>query len=150
MSNAKVFRMRILAADFNKEIVDVMIEAASAEGATLGAVTAGTTRVPGCYELPFVANLALKRADCDFLVVLGYIERGETLHGEVMGQVVSRLLLELSLKYDRPIGIGIIGPGATLEQALARRDGHARAAVRAALACLRVSGELDTPGPRGQ
>ena len=150
MSDSKPVRMRIVAADFNKEIIDVMIDAAAAEGTKLGIVTAGTVRVPGCYELPFVANQALKRADCDLLVALGYIERGETLHGEVMGHVVSRLLVELSLEYEKPIGIGIIGPGATLEQARARRDGHARAAVRAALACLRVPGELDAAATRSK
>ena len=56
----------------------------------------------------------------DGLVVLGYIERGETLHGEVMGHVVHTALVQLQLKYRKPVGIGIIGPGATAEQAQAQ------------------------------
>jgi 6,7-dimethyl-8-ribityllumazine synthase len=106
--------------------------------------------VPGCYELPFVANLAFQRSDCDFLVAVGYIERGETLHGEVMGHVVSRALVDLSLKHEKPIGLGIIGPGATLDQANKRKEEYARAAVRAALACLSLhSGPSVGSGQRG-
>src|SRR5262245_48757716 len=144
MKAAKKLKVRILAADFNKEIVDAMTDAAEAEAEKLGLSVTGTTRVPGSYELPFGASLLLARRDCELLVVLGYIERGDTLHGEVMGHVVSRLLLELGLKHKKPIGLGIIGPGATLEQARERREGHARAAVRAALACANVAQALTT------
>jgi 6,7-dimethyl-8-ribityllumazine synthase len=94
---------------------------------------ARTERVTGCYEVPLAAKRLIARQDVDALVVLGYIEKGETLHGVVMGHVVHSALMELSLAHDKPIGLGIIGPGATLAQAEERKDGYARAAVRAAL-----------------
>ena len=81
-----------------------------------------------------VAALQIAReSDVDCLVVLGYIERGETQHGEVMGHVVHQTLVDLELKYRKPVGIGIIGPGASLAQAENRKAGYARAAVRAAV-----------------
>ena len=92
--------------------------------------------VPGCYEVPLLASKLIARADVDALVVLGYIERGETLHGEVMGHVVHRSLMDMSIAHGKPVGLGIIGPGATSEQAEVRQDGYARAAVKAALAAL--------------
>ena len=79
------------------------------------------------------------------LVVLGYIERGETLHGEVMGHVVHAALVQLQLSHRKPIGLGIIGPGATAEQAEARKVSSARAAVHAALRCREVLSSLTTP-----
>jgi len=53
----------------------------------------------------------------DAIVVLGYIEKGETKNGELMGHVVVKTIKDLELRYNKPIGIGIIGPGATHEQA---------------------------------
>jgi 6,7-dimethyl-8-ribityllumazine synthase len=135
-------RLAILVAEFNRSIIDVMVASAEDEAKHAGAQIVATARVPGSYELPFVLARALAREDVDAAVVLGYIERGETLHGEVMGQVVHRAFVELSLQHRKPVGVGIIGPGATLEQAQARRDPYARAAVRAALAAKSAHDQL--------
>jgi 6,7-dimethyl-8-ribityllumazine synthase len=131
-------RCVIIAADFNHEIVDTMIDEASREAADAGAEVLGVLRVPGSYELPLIADIQLARADVDFIVILGFIERGETQHGEVMGHVVQRAFVESQLKYRKPAGIGIIGPGATLEQARKRKVEYARAAVRAAVHSCRL------------
>jgi 6,7-dimethyl-8-ribityllumazine synthase len=126
-------RCVILAAEFAQAIVDVMIAQASEEIAASGAELANVVRVSGAYELPLIAESLLARPDIDVLVVLGFIERGQTQHGEVMGHVVHQSLIELQLKHRKPVGIGIIGPGATIEQAEQRKVEYARAAVRAAI-----------------
>jgi 6,7-dimethyl-8-ribityllumazine synthase len=128
-----VLSVAIVAADFHRTLTDSMLAAAADEAARAGARIVLTVRVPGCYEAPLVAEHVLRRRDVDALVVLGCIERGETLHGEVMGQVVHRALVEASLRHDKPVGLGIIGPGATPKQAEARKDTSPRAAVRAVL-----------------
>src|SRR5262245_61270051 len=132
-------RVAVVAADFNQAIVGPMIETAEAELRHAKATVTGIYRVSGCYEAPLIANALLASAGIDALIVLGYIEQGETLHGEVMGHVVHAALVDLQLKYNKPIGLGIIGPGATLDQAEVRKVRSARSAVRAALenlACL--------------
>ena len=126
----------ILAADFHTALTESMLEAAADEAGRAGARIVLTTRVPGCYETPLIAEHMLQRRDVAALVVLGCIERGETLHGEVMGHVVHRALVEASLRHDKPVGLGIIGPGATPKQAEARKDASARAAVRAVVRAL--------------
>lgn len=123
----------ILAAEFARSIVDVMIDEATKEAAAGGAEVAKVVHVPGAYETPLLADALLTDPGIDFLVVLGFIERGETQHGEVMGHVVHAALIGLQLKHKKPLGIGIIGPGATTEQAEKRKVDYARAAVRAAL-----------------
>jgi 6,7-dimethyl-8-ribityllumazine synthase len=136
--NPKRRRIVIVAAEFNKELVDVMIETAQNELKEAGAETVRVVRVPGSYEVPLLADLHLAKEDVDAVVVLGYIERGETLHGEVMGHVVHSALMQLQLKWHKPIGMGIIGPGATVEQAQQRKVSSARAAVHAALKCCEL------------
>ena len=106
-------RVAILAAAFNEQIVGPMIGAAADEVRRRGGEVVKSVRVPGAYELPLPAKRLLADPDVDLLVVLGFIERGETLHGEVMGHAVHHALLDLELAHDKPIGLGIIGPGAT-------------------------------------
>src|SRR5262245_30711766 len=135
-------RLALLAADFNEALVAVMIRAAQQEVEALGATVVRVVRVPGCYEVPLLADLLLGDPATDVLVVLGYIEKGETLHGEVMGHVVHASLVRSQLAHKKPVGIGIIGPGATPEQAEARKESYARSAVRAALTSLQTYREL--------
>ena len=131
-------RIVIVAAEFNKELVDRMVETAHAESNDAGAVVIRIVRVSGCYEIPLIADSEMAHEGTDALVVLGYIERGETLHGEVMGHVVQHALVQLQLKYHKPIGTGIIGPGATAEQAEVRKDEAARRS-KGGLAKLRIA-----------
>lgn len=146
---ASAARVAIVAADFNRQIVDPMIDAATAELSAAGAAVSRLVRVTGSYEAPLIVDALLARGGIDAVVVLGYIEKGETLHGEVMGHVVHAALVELQLRHQRPVGIGIIGPGATLPQAEARKDGSARSAVRAVLRNIAILRELnELAGPQ--
>jgi 6,7-dimethyl-8-ribityllumazine synthase len=127
-------RLAVVAAEFNRPLVDVMIASALDEAKKNGArVVVEPLRVPGCYETPLVVSRVIARNRIDAVIVLGYIERGETQHGEVMGHVVHAALVKLAIRHGKPVGIGIIGPGATKEQADERKEAYARAAVRAAL-----------------
>jgi 6,7-dimethyl-8-ribityllumazine synthase len=121
----------VIAAEFNKPLIDGMIDITLEELKANGLPFKRLLRVPGCYEMPLVADFELASPDVFGLIVLGYIERGETLHGEVMGHVVSRSLVELQLTVKKPIGIGIIGPGATPAQAQVRQVACAKSAVYA-------------------
>ncbi len=127
----------IIAADFNKAVVGPMIDAALITVKTLKCEIGPVISVPGCVEVPLILDAVLQRREVDAVAVLGYIERGETLHGEVMGHVVYKAMTDLSLMYGKPVGLGIIGPGATLEQAKARNVQYAKAAVEAAVRSLK-------------
>lgn len=134
IKRSKSVRVGIVAGEFNEEIATRMVEAAQDEVALHGARIETVVRVPGVYEIPLAAQMMLKEPVVDMIVALGFIEKGETLHGAVMGQVVHTTLVSLELAHEKPVGMGIIGPGATLAQAKTRADHYARQAVRAALA----------------
>ena len=128
----------IVLAEFHADVAEAMLEAASATVVEEGGRVARVIRVPGSYETPLAAKKLLADPSISLVVVLGYIHRGETLHGEVMGHVVHKALIDLELQYGKPVGLGIIGPGATDEQAHARKIDYARAAARAAFRLYRA------------
>jgi len=138
MTKPKPIKAIIITADFHKDISRFMVKTAQQELANNHAEVLGTIHVPGSYEIPLVAQTVLKKYKPDILVTLGYIEKGHTLHGEVMGHVIMNQLVSLQLKYQTPIGLGIIGPGATLTQARQRQKPVATAAVKAALAVFKT------------
>ncbi len=127
-------KISFVAARFSPSITDKMVESAIDEATKHDAEVVRVVRVAGSYEMPLAMKKVMSKGDSDAVVALTYIERGETLHGEIMGHIVHGELVKMSLEHNVPLGIGIIGPGATMEQALPRWDSYARAAVRAALA----------------
>lgn len=125
----------IIAAEFHKDIIEKMVEAAKLELKTQGREVL-VKRVVGCYETPLLADKVIGLSSTEAVVVLGFIEKGETQHGDVMGHVVHKALVDLQLKHGKPIGIGIIGPGATEKQARLRAEPYARGAAKAVLQSL--------------
>ena len=72
-------------------------------------------------------------ANYDAAICLGIIEKGETLHGSAMGNAVIKSVVDLQLTHNKPIGLGIIGPGAEAHHIEPRLEPHARAAVNAVI-----------------
>ena len=140
--DARKGRFVIIAAEFNKPLIDAMVVTAESELQKAQVELVRTIRVSGSYEVPLIAEVTLSMETVDALIVLGYIERGETLHGEVMGHVVHSALVEMQIRHRKPIGIGIIGPGATEQQAQERKVGSAVAAVRATIRSYELLREL--------
>jgi 6,7-dimethyl-8-ribityllumazine synthase len=132
----------IIVGDFHTDIAEHMVTAAQTELKSAGVPSVETITVAGSYELPLVADMVLENKKPDIVVALGYIEKGETLHGEVMGHVVYKKLLDLQLNYRTPIGLGLIGPGATRQQADARVTATATGAAQAALRTYATLQEL--------
>lgn len=114
----------------------IMREAAREAAARLNLTIACDITVPGSMEKPLAARRLLARPDITGLCVFGVIERGETGHGLVMGQAVIKSLIELQLAFDKPMGIGILGPDILPEQIPPRLKPYAIAAVEALAAML--------------
>jgi len=129
-------QVAIVLGSFHSDEMEVMLAAAKDEFEAKGLAMHSVVRVPGAYEKPLAAKRLLLRKEVAGVVVLGIIERGETAHGRVMGQSVSDALIRLQLEFMRPIGIGIIGPGAEPSHVERRLESYARAAVAAVSAML--------------
>ena len=121
----------IVAGSYHKESVEMMVEKSRKIAADNDLIVEEVSWVPGSMEVPLQIKRLFLRDSIDGAVVLGIIENGETKHGLVMGQAVTKALIDLQLASMKPIGFGIIGPGAKPEQIETRLLPYAEKAVLA-------------------
>ena len=105
----------IVAGSYHKESVERMVEKAREVASDNNLIVEEVSWVPGSMEVPLQIKRLFLRESIEGAVVLGIIENGETKHGLVMGKAVIDSLLNLQLASMKPIGFGIIGPGAKPE-----------------------------------
>jgi 6,7-dimethyl-8-ribityllumazine synthase len=123
----------IVAARFNGEVTNLLLESALAEleRADVPPELVTVMAVPGAFELPLGAMALAKTRRYAAIVALGCVIRGETAHFEyVAGEAASGLQLA-ALETGVPVAFGVLTVD-TLEQAKARTDKGAEA-VRTAL-----------------
>ena len=87
--------------------------------------------VPGAMEVPLAISRVINNPEIHGAACLGIIEKGSTQHGLAMGQAVLSSIIDLQVESGKPIGLGIIGPGAEPEHIEPRLEPHARAAISA-------------------
>src|SRR3989338_10051117 len=133
----KNIRLGLVVSYFNREITSNMEKNAENAAKQLNAVIIKNFHVPGVFEIPFAANKLLKNKKIGAVAVLGAVIRGETYHDVVIVNAVAPKLIELSLKYNKPIGFGIIGPRVTWQQAEKRAAEYAKRAVEAAVGMMK-------------
>lgn len=102
--------------------------------------------VSGCYDMPLIINELLKRRDVDVVITLGAIIKGETRHDELIANSVAKSFIDLSLKYCKPVILGISGPDITLQQARDRVEIISSRTVLAAINMTRRLKKLKTHG----
>jgi 6,7-dimethyl-8-ribityllumazine synthase len=125
-------KLGFVVAEFNRDIT-YMMEIEAREHATfLGAEVADTTYVPGAYDMPLAIKRMLQNEDIDAVVTIGCVIEGATQHDEIVVQHAARKIIDLSLEYDKPVALGISGPGMTRMEATERID-YARRAVESAV-----------------
>ena len=102
----------IVAGSYHKNHIEKMVDEARAVALDNDLIVEEVKWVPGSMEMPLQIKRLFLRESIDGAIVLGIIENGETEHGLVMGQAVIKSLIDLQLASMKPIGFGIIGPGA--------------------------------------
>ena len=138
-SNSK--SIAIVVADFNDDITGRMLAQAESEAKKAGANIVKVVHVPGAYDLPLIVATLLEREDVEAVVALGAVVRGETDHDKVVVEVCAKQLSDLAIESNKPVGMGIIGPGATHAQAQARAEEYAKRAIQAAVRLIEAQQE---------
>ena len=108
--DATGLRVVIVAARFNAEIVDVLVEGAVGCLDDLGADpdAVSVVRVPGAFELPVVAQRAAMDPSVDGVVALGAVVRGGTPHFDYVCQGATIGLEAAARAADTPIAFGLL------------------------------------------
>ena len=121
-------RIGAVVSEFNYDITMTMLERAKEHAQFLGAEISQIVKVPGVFDMGLAIKKLLEKKDIDGVVALGAVIEGETEHDDIVIQHASRKIADLSVEYNKPIGLGISGPGMTRLQAEDRID-RAKAAV---------------------
>jgi 6,7-dimethyl-8-ribityllumazine synthase len=126
-------QLAIVVSEFNSKITLHMLEKAKEQAKRLGAQVSFVVYVPGAFDMPLAVEKLLKKRGVDAVVTLGAVIKGDTRHDDIVAENASRLIADLSLKYAKPVALGITGPGMTAEQARERQDIVPARAVNAAV-----------------
>ncbi len=110
----------IVASEFNYDITYAMVELAKEHADFLGAKVTKVLKVPGTFDMPLGVKSLLEDNAIDGVVTLGAVIEGETEHDEIIMQHAARKMVDLSLEYNKPVALGISGPG------MSRLEAHTR------------------------
>ncbi len=124
-------KIAIVCGSFHEKEIKKMLEFARDEASNLGLEISDLVWVPGAMEVPLAIDRLLSKEEIVGAACLGIIEKGHTQHGLAMGQAVIKSIIELQLVHEKPVGLGIIGPGAEEHHIEPRLEPHARAAISA-------------------
>ena len=136
-------RLAIVVAEFNQEITNKMLNTAKNHAKNLNIHIKKIIHVPGTFDMPLIVDKLLQSEQIDAVVTLGAVIKGETGHDLVIANNTARLLSDISLKYQKPVTLGITGPDMTVKQAKDRVIAAPKMAVEAAYKMVTGLRELD-------
>ena len=114
-------KIAIVASEFNRHITD-MLYTASVQTLLDRGVRAENIFVywvPGAFEIPLTCKKIFDKGNCDGIITLGAVIRGETPHFDHVAGNYVRGILRVSIDHGKPIIFGVLTTD-TVEQALAR------------------------------
>lgn len=129
----------IVVSEFNEDVTSRMLAIAKEKADLMKLKISYICMVPGAYDMPIIVDSLLQKKDVDAVVTLGAIIKGQTKHDEVISHAAAQALTNLSLKYQKPVSLGISGPGMQERHAYARIRPVAERAVEAV---VKISDEL--------
>lgn len=127
-------KIGIVAAQFNNDIVDPLLQNTLGELKRLKVVEIKVIRVPGALEIPVATQNLIKNNKLNAIITLGTVIKGETDHYEHVSRESIRALVDLSLKLDIPIiqGILTVNTREQAEERIKRGVEFARSAIQMA------------------
>lgn len=103
------WKIGIVTARFNSEITESLETGAYERLLELGLKSEQVirARVPGAVEIPLTAKALLDR-ECDAVIALGAVIRGETSHYDYVCQAVTNGCNEVMLRAKKPVVFGVL------------------------------------------
>jgi 6,7-dimethyl-8-ribityllumazine synthase len=115
LPNAKV---AIISSSWHLDICNDLIAGAQRAFEQAQVKSVEVQYVPGSFEIPLAGQYAFE-AGFDAVVAVGLVLKGETPHFDYVCQGVTQGVIDVSLKYGKPIGYGVLMCN-DLDQAIAR------------------------------
>lgn len=137
MSNQTQPKLAFVVSQTNYDHTFLMEKRALDHAEFLGCEVVTINRAPGAFDMPLLIKNLLQKENIDAIVTLGTIIQGETKHDELIAAQVARKITDLSLEFNKPVSLGISGPGISIMQSKQRIEKFAVAAVEAAVKLYR-------------
>lgn len=125
-------KLGFVVSEFHRDITYQMEILGKEHAEFLGASVFRTVYTPGTFDMPIAVKKMLTDGEVDAVVTLGCIIEGATEHDDVIASQLTRKIMDLALEYDKPVSLGVSGPGMTRLEAQERID-YAKRAVEAAV-----------------
>ena len=132
----------IVVSEFNNKVTSRMHKVSLEKAKELKLNVKYECKVPGVFDIPLIVDTLLQKKDVDGVVTLGTIIKGQTKHDELIANVVAARISKLSIKYQKPISLGISGPGMSERQAFARVRPVSERAVEAVSKAAKELGRI--------
>jgi len=132
----KKYNLGIVVSEYNFDITSMMLERAKAHAEFLEVNVAKVVAVPGVFDMPLAVKRLVQEKGIDGVVTLGCVIEGETAHDQIVMQNAARKITDLSVEFDKPVALGISGPGMTRLQAEDRIE-KAKEAVESCVKMLK-------------
>lgn len=118
---AKGWKIGIIVSRFNDFISTRLLEGALDALRRLGAEEGDLSiyRVPGSFEIPFMAKKLAKSKKIDGILCLGVLIRGDTPHFDFLSAEITKGIAQVSLEEGVPCSFGILTVD-NIEQAIER------------------------------
>lgn len=103
--NVSRFRIAIIRGEYNHEIT-LSLEKKCVETLLASGVPQKNIRnfaVPGCFEIPILAQRLAAQKKYDALIALGAVIKGDTYHFELVVNECARGIMDVSLRHNVPI-----------------------------------------------
>jgi len=110
-------RIGIVCSEYNFDITQMMLERAKEHAKFLDVEVAKVVMTPGVYDIPLAVKSLIKDKTIDGVVTIGAVIEGETEHDQIVIGQAARKLTDLAVEYEKPVGLGISGPGMSRLQA---------------------------------
>lgn len=108
--DAKEWRVGFVVARFNQHITEQLYKSAvdRAHDYRIPDSKIDVIYVAGSVEIPLALQRLAHTGRYNVLLAIGCVIRGETPHFEYVCQIATNGVLEVQLKYDLPIGFGVL------------------------------------------
>jgi 6,7-dimethyl-8-ribityllumazine synthase len=134
-------KIALVVSDFNFDVTSLMLERARQHAEFLGVEVSHMVHVPGVYDMTLAVKKLIKRKDVDGVVVIGAVIKGDTKHDELIAGATANAAVDLAIQFDKPVGLGITGPGMDRMQAVDRID-NAKNAVESVVRMVKALKEI--------
>jgi 6,7-dimethyl-8-ribityllumazine synthase len=111
-------KVAIISSSWHPEICDDLVAGAQRALEAAHVKKIKVVYVPGSFEIPLAAQKIFEKG-YDAVVAVGLVLKGETPHFDYVCQGVTQGVIDVSLKFSKPIGYGVLMCN-DLEQAIAR------------------------------